>query len=970
MPDKIGNIDVPTIAAFGVFPIVPDFPWGRALDPDVVIHQFGAGDVKREQRFLLGSGAREFIVRRQWLTDANRIALKNFFDAHYGPYGAFTYNLPSDDGTSTTPVTCRFKDEPLGWQMVADWACSIGVTLVEIPSTNPSYQITATQTRFPTGSLPAALLSQRQELFPLIKLTALQEGYPVMYLSDRRCKVGVEVDPTARQQYLPRLLSWDGIQQSMGNDADQATFTFGNADRVMRDLINDVDLYRADVEFSLFHVGTGVKLDLWKGDIVDWSLDCGPEFKVTASDGAYELNLAYPTRKTSRTCVKVYKSQMCPYATAGALDLVHFPSADASFCDKNYDTPNGCLAHGMKRYYGGIIATPQSVVGFSREGGSPILKLMTSTSVINDSVYDTVVPEVYTDYDMPVQCKIAAGRDESEFYEALGIVCEGPIGAYTFPAMKDNNNDGVDEYVGPEIDGQAYHGFPSSGLGLRWYLGNDPAGAYDYFSLDQAGNETGGNWRKVYHGSSTYLDNFAAGTAFIVLRVSDAKGLQLKKPGEHTMSIHVREGMGCWVWTAPGARSFVTGVTNPVWIAVNMLLRARGFRAGASTTSDQLDVSEKLFDVSAAVAAAAICNRSVTSLVYGTYRVWVEDTPYDPDTGAPATGHWENQAITNETQFKFRGIIKDEKPLRDWIQEVLMNCLGYYTFAFGKLKIGIRCSSSTTEDFSEGNILFRSLRLTPRAPSYNHLTASFADSEFSYTANSVNVYDEEHALAIGVGGPQFLRATINLSGTYTKSQAARIVATRLREEIGGIDSAERKKARKLSFKTTVLALNVEPGTVASMSHEDMPGGTGEFRVTGWRLNPDYSIDVTGNTSTDSMYNLVDGPKPADVGTVTVLPGTLKEWSVTDADVQLEAVNQVLTVYAATRDCIVTLPQESTAVGKKMTIVRGQGSRFDVRVRVYVGSGDEIDIDGAGPGVVAETEEVLSRENDYLVVEGA
>jgi hypothetical protein len=44
----------------------------------------------------------------------------------------------------------------------------------------------------------------------------------------------------------------------------------------------------------------------------------------------------------------------------------------------------------------------------------------------------------------------------------------------------------------------------------------------------------------------------------------------------------------------------------------------------------------------------------------------------------------------------------------------------------------------------------------------------------------------------------------------------------------------------------------------------MPGGTGEFRVTSWRLNRDYSIDIQGRTSTDSMYDLLTGPKPADV----------------------------------------------------------------------------------------------------------
>ncbi|HOQ88337.1 MAG TPA: hypothetical protein PLQ89_21750, partial [Phycisphaerae bacterium] len=39
---------------------------------------------------------------------------------------------------------------------------------------------------------------------------------------------------------------------------------------------------------------------------------------------------------------------------------------------------------------------------------------------------------------------------------------------------------------------------------------------------------------------------------------------------------------------------------------------------------------------------------------------------------------------------------------------------------------------------------------------------------------------------------------------------------------------------------------------------------GEFRVTSWRLNKDFSIDIQGRTTTDSMYDLVAGPKPADV----------------------------------------------------------------------------------------------------------
>jgi len=833
VPDTIGNITVPEIAVSGMFPIVPEYPYGRASHPDVVIHQFGSGNAKIEQRFLLGTGARRFSVRRTWMNDAQRIALRNFWESKYGPYGAFGYNAPNDDGNGTTALTCRFANEPLSWEMVADWVCSVGVTLVEIPAATPAYTLNSTATRFPSGGLQAALLSQVQQLIPLIKIEPLQAGYPAIYVSDRRCTVGAQL-------YQARLIDFDGISQGMGNESDDAAFTFGNADRVMRDLANDVDLYRAAISFSLFHVGTGIKVDLWKGDIVNWSCDAGPEFKVTASDGLYELNLPYPTRKISRTCWKAFDSQACPYASHGAMDLVHFPDGDQTKCDKNYDTPNGCLAHGMKRYYGGIIAVPQGVRikdnstgvwGFGRS-------TLTSVSLVADSIYDQVLPEVYTDTEMPVNCKVAAGRDESDFYEALGIVGEGPIVAYTPTHYEDKDGDGnAETLVGHTLDGQAHHGFPKNDLGLRTCLGTDPAGAGDFFSLDQSGNLTGGDFRKVYSGNSTLLDNFAAGTAFIVIRRSDAKGLQLSSPGDHAMIATVAQGLSGWEWTSPGVRVYGPCMVNPVWIAVNMVFRARGLRLGADATTPQLNAAEAYFDVQAAIDAAAICNDSVTKMV----------------------------GAGTETQFAFRGTLQEEKPLRDWLQEVLMNCLGYYTFSFGKLRIGIRENSSVVEAFTEGNILFRSLQLAPAKPSFNHLTANFADQDFAFVNNSVAVYDIDHAVYVGGGaGPMYLKSSVNLCGTSTKSQAARIVSTRLREELGGTNAAEWKAARQIGFKTTALALNTEPGMVCSMTQADMPGGAGEFRVASWRLNKDFSIDVQGRTTTDSMYDLVAGPKPADV----------------------------------------------------------------------------------------------------------
>jgi|GEM_PF-1191933 len=782
MSDYIGNIAVSEIAPSGTFPIVPDYGYGRASAPEVVIHQFGSGNAKIEQRYLLGTGAKRFTVRRAFLRDSDRTALCNFWETSYGPYGAFTYNAPNDDGNGTTPYVCRFANEPLSWEMVADWACSLGVTLIEIPSSSPTYTLNQTANRFPPTALQTALLSQVQEIIPLVRIQPLESGYPAIYVSDRRCTVG-------GQLYQARLLEFDGISQSIGNEADEAQFTFGNADRVMRALANDVDLYRAAISLSLFHVGTGIKLDLWKGDLVNWSCDAGPEFKVTAADGLYELNLPYPTRKISRTCWKQFKGPACPYV-----------GSDTS-CDKGFDTPNGCRTHGMDNYFGGIVAQPQGVrikdnsTGTWGFGRSPI----TSVSLVADSIYDQVLPEIYTDSPMPVNCKIAAGREESEFYDALGIVGAGPLGSYG---------------SGHLLDNQPNHG--PGDLGLRTSLGNDPNP--DSFSLGEGTPQVWGPER-------------AAGTAFIKIRRTDAKGFQPSRLTEHQMQAVVSVGMSGWMWSAPGVRTW-GALINPIWIAVNMLLRARGLQFADAATCEQY------FDVDSAITmASAICDQQVTKLV--------------------GTG--------TETQFKFRGVLQEEKPLRDWLQEVLMNCLGYYTFANGKLKLGIRINSSSVEAFTEGNILFRSLELATLKPSFNHLTANFADEDFDFVANSISLYDIDHAALLGGGaGPLFLKSTVNLSGTASKSQAARIITVRLREELGGITPAEWKAARQISFKTTALALNTEPGMVCSMTHPDMPGGSGEFRVTSWRLNKDYSIDIQGRTTTDSMYDLAIGPKPADV----------------------------------------------------------------------------------------------------------
>ena len=312
------------------------------------------------------------------------------------------------------------------------------------------------------------------------------------------------------------------------------------------------------------------------------------------------------------------------------------------------------------------------------------------------------------------------------------------------------------------------------------------------------------------------------------------------------MEAVVAQGLQGWIWTDSGDhQTFVRSkavLTNPLWIAVNLVLRARGVWLADAATQEQFFDVKALADATLVngqpKGAALVCDALVAKLV----------------------------GAGQETQFKFRGVMQEEKPLRDWLQEVLMNCLGFFTFSFGKLKLGVRINSSAVEAFTEGNILFRSLALAPTQavvqPPDRQLRGRRVrlrrQLDYRLRHRPRQPGWRRHR------SPLFLKSNVNLAGTSSKSQAGRIISVRLREELGGITPEEWKRARQLRFRTTVLALNTEPGMVCSMTHPAMPGGSGEFRVVSWRLNSDYSIDIQGRTTTDSMYNLLTGPKPADV----------------------------------------------------------------------------------------------------------
>ena len=217
----------------------------------------------------------------------------------------------------------------------------------------------------------------------------------------------------------------------------------------------------------------------------------------------------------------------------------------------------------------------------------------------------------------------------------------------------------------------------------------------------------------------------------------------------------------------------------------------------------------------------------------------------------------------DETQFRFKGVIDDRKPTRDWLQSILNSGLGYYTWSFGKLKVGCRSNASAVSAFTSGNILFQSLQLVPVSPKFEKLTVQFSDQEYQYQSNAVDYVDQDLAARNNrIQNP--LAQQFPVTACPTKSQAARIAIGRAREEMGGAVQAEQDAARMATWRSTILALDTEAGAVASITDADLPGGAMNFRVQTMRINRDWSVDLLGKTVTASMYDETVGPKPVDV----------------------------------------------------------------------------------------------------------
>ena len=184
-----------------------------------------------------------------------------------------------------------------------------------------------------------------------------------------------------------------------------------------------------------------------------------------------------------------------------------------------------------------------------------------------------------------------------------------------------------------------------------------------------------------------------------------------------------------------------------------------------------------------------------------------------------------------------------------------------FTRSFGRLRVLCRNSASPVTSFVAGNVLLGSVQLQPLKPRFEKLTVEFADEEYQFVRNTVDFCDQDYAAQNNrIQNP--LASQFGLVGCSTKSQAARIAVVRTREELCGVGLAEQTKARMVAWKTTILALDTEAGQPVSLADPDVPDGLANFRITSWRLNRDWSVDIQGKTVTASMYDLTSGAKPA------------------------------------------------------------------------------------------------------------
>lgn len=817
MADLFGNlISVPEPTIDGVYPIALEPELERSSGAEYVIHKIG---LKKEQRILKRKGGNRWRLRHTFLSQAELDdTLKPFFDDHRDPkalfyfYDPFEQPCPDETGAETTGrYVCRFLTTELEVSYLRDGAAEVQVEIIEVNVSTDEILVGVSwqyyNWRHPGAHLSYFASSQitaDDGLVHFCKIHPAENELTTQSIkvSDRRVELQQSFGPSPTERsgvYLPRLLAWD-IQQEIGS-GDQASFVFDDADGVWRAYSEQIDLYRADFDFTCSPSQSGFLLQLWRGYVVDWEWDQHQgTFTIQCEGGIQQLQQQFPKRLISTTCpLRFNDGGDCPYTAQGS-------GGDPDTCDKSLDGPNGCTAHGMTNYFQGVVIKPQEVTGKLNNTGFAGLfkKSYTSTSTPFKTVYGKPIPIVYGLGRQIVEAEIFETRDESEFFVASGIFSEGPVGEVGQVLL-----DGMTQHFGYE---------PVVALGT---LGQDVGTIID-------------------------PDFRSSRTAFVSIRRTDELGLQ--SPTEpHQILVEVLKGvkaLGFWWWTGPFTNSGEGYTSGPIQIAVDIALRASGLRFPPDHFGSNW-IKDNFLDLNTYLDAARYCDQEVPVLVgTGTEaRFEFRGTIREPK---PAIDHIRDVLAHAPCDLVFSFGQISPKVRKD---DITTPPASQITF-------------EEAQNIIDGS--FRTERLKPKFNAltmiYSDIDYDFAERDITIYDEAhqlrLGLFDIYGAETTNYHQPFVLKQQKTLTGGYKASQVIRLGTQLLAEELGGGigNAAEQRKARTVRLTAPLIGLGVEIGDVSKINHSELPDGTAYVRWESWRYSSDLTIQLAGRTVTASMYD--------------------------------------------------------------------------------------------------------------------
>ena len=856
MPDYIGTIEIPAYSIDGVFPLAADFDVTRQWGYTYKIHKIGG---KLEQRILKSRGIQTWKIHQGFAKEPALAELYTFYDTHRNPRDLFYFYDPFEsigivkDGASTTGrYVCRFLADNLDASALLDLVYAGDLEIIEVAAVNPA----VAGMMFYYNTRPDRIPAPYGEPYPLLMNTlrgdALTDPADLTYLlqighfnydqfdqrnihvADRRAHVSKQFGSTLMDldgDYVPRLLAWD-VQQDL-DSSDHATFVVDDSDLVFTEYAAAYDLVRQEVKFVIgWHAG-GYPIQLWRGFITDAYHDSENQTYIFECEGGIAgLQQQFPTRTVSMTCPWQFNdsgdqpnklSGHCPYTYYGS-------GGDPDVCDKSLDGEKGCVSHGMKNFFGGLVIKPQVAIGKLNDTGfwGMFQKSYSSASTPFQTVYGKVIPVSYGVGRQILDADIFEYRDESEFKVASAIIGEGPVGY----ANQGDDAGAVGQVL---LDNLTNH-YPYSPIVARGFQGQDIGTVID----------------PAFRCSEL---------AFVSIRTTDLVNIQPPAGEIHKVLVELKKGVAgvrTYWWTGDLTLTRQVMDSNPIHHIYDLVIRTLGMQYPLPGGNDDMP-RDYLLDVD-----------------------WFLYTEQWSSVLVPKV-----VGEGTEPRWSFRGTLREQKAAIDWVRDLLACTPIMLIWSFGQMKFKPREDEVTTPPanqmiFSQSqNIIEGSFRVTRYKPGFNKLTLVYSDEDFNFSTRDVTVYDLAQQKRMGYQAsppsgstdlfrPLVLLKSLTLPGVFGRAQVTRLAVQMLREELGGKTEQEQRDARIVSMKVPLVGLMVELGDVSRVEHELLPGGSAFVRWHHYRYTSEYEVELEGRTVVASMYGGTPDQIPSDVSVDMVL----------------------------------------------------------------------------------------------------